>query len=188
MPLILSCILAKKLGESNAEHHWKLRQFATLLIARICKAHGDAYPTLRPRVTKTLLRAFLDPRKPLVTHYGAIIGLASLGREVIRVLLLPNLKQYGEMLRKVHEEGDVSDVEVEFVTNAIVVSKCFLACAPFITPPDQDAASKVLSDVDTSEGLQDIQMKESLDYGYFNEAIQQKLDNLQSGQEAMDTS
>jgi len=41
---------------------------------------GGAYQNLQPRVTKTLLHAFLDPKKPLTTHYGAIVGLSKLVR------------------------------------------------------------------------------------------------------------
>ncbi len=37
---------------------------------------GSAYRNLQPRITKTLVQAFLDPAKPLTTHYGAIVGLA----------------------------------------------------------------------------------------------------------------
>ena len=60
--------------------------------------YGDAYTTLQPRVAKTLLRAFLDPLKPLATHYGAIHGLMALGKHALQMLLLPNVKTYVKLL------------------------------------------------------------------------------------------
>ena len=49
-------------------------------------------------MAKTLLRAFLDPLKPLPTHYGAIHGLMALGQHVLQMLLLPNVKPYWKLL------------------------------------------------------------------------------------------
>lgn len=44
---------------------------------------GHVYHNLQPRVTRTLLHAFLDPKKALPQHYGAIQGLAALGPSVV---------------------------------------------------------------------------------------------------------
>ena len=55
---------------------------------------GESYATLQPRITKTLVHAFLDTAKPLATHYGAIKGLTMLGRYTIQLLILPNIPPY----------------------------------------------------------------------------------------------
>jgi len=55
---------------------------------QILRRYGSAYTTLEPRIAKTLLRAFLDPLKPQTTHYGAIVGLDALGREVFLYFIL----------------------------------------------------------------------------------------------------
>ncbi|CAK7349063.1 unnamed protein product [Dovyalis caffra] len=60
----------------------------------------------KTRLTKTLLNALLDPKRSLTQHYGAIQGLAALGPNVyallvipyVRLLLLPNLKPYLQLL------------------------------------------------------------------------------------------
>ncbi|PPS13737.1 hypothetical protein GOBAR_AA06858 [Gossypium barbadense] len=52
----------------------------------------------KPRVTRTLLHAFLDPTKTFPQHYGAIQGLAALGPSVVRLLILPNLEAYLQLL------------------------------------------------------------------------------------------
>ncbi|RKP27529.1 hypothetical protein SYNPS1DRAFT_26810 [Syncephalis pseudoplumigaleata] len=98
MPGILTCMVTRRLGKSPLEPHWSLRASAAQLCARICTRYGSQYHTLQPRVARTLLRAFMDPAKPFTTHYGAIKGLAALGHQVTRHLLLPNALQYGLLL------------------------------------------------------------------------------------------
>lgn len=94
IPPILSCLVGRTICESPQQDHWTVRQRAASLIATICERYGKSYHTLQPRITKTLLRAFLDPARPLTTQYGAIVGLDRLGPEVTRVLIVPNIKFY----------------------------------------------------------------------------------------------
>ncbi|RUP43411.1 putative transcription initiation factor TFIID subunit 6 [Jimgerdemannia flammicorona] len=97
--------IRRRICENPQEDHWLVRDFAARLMAQICQRYGKAYHTLQPRITKTLLRAFLDPAKPLTTHYGAIIGLSELGPEVVRVLVVPNVKAYGILLQREMAQG-----------------------------------------------------------------------------------
>ncbi|KAI8855247.1 hypothetical protein BC829DRAFT_378421 [Chytridium lagenaria] len=94
VPSILTCVVSKRLGDVN-DNHWQLRGFSSTIIAWVSKRFGVIYPSLQPRITKTLLRAFLDPSKSLPCHYGAIQGLATLGPETFKLLLLPNIKSFG---------------------------------------------------------------------------------------------
>ncbi|KAH6597226.1 hypothetical protein BASA82_000385 [Batrachochytrium salamandrivorans] len=98
IPSILTCIVAKRLSASVGENHWALRLFAAKLASHVCVHFGASYPTLQPRVTKTLLRAMLDPVKPLATVYGALAALAALGKEVVCALVLPNVAALGMRL------------------------------------------------------------------------------------------
>jgi transcription initiation factor TFIID subunit 6 len=123
MPAVLTCIVGKRLG-SAGEDHWKLREYAAKLMAEICRKHANAYPTLQPRVTKTLVRAVLDPLKPLATQYGSILGISELGNEPIKQLLIPNLKQIGNIVR----EGKKAD---ESASNR-VFDKLANVCAPLL--------------------------------------------------------
>ncbi|XP_010254144.1 PREDICTED: transcription initiation factor TFIID subunit 6 isoform X2 [Nelumbo nucifera] len=97
MPSVITCLVAKRLGNRFSDNHWELRNFTADLVASICKRFGHVYHNLQPRVTRTLLHAFLDPTKALTQHYGAIQGLAALGPSV-RLLLLPNLEPYLQLL------------------------------------------------------------------------------------------
>ncbi|KAJ4826021.1 hypothetical protein Tsubulata_023013 [Turnera subulata] len=94
MPSIITCLVSKRLGNRFSDNHWELRNFTANLVASICKRFGHAYHNLQPRITRTLLHAFLDPSKSLPQHYGAIQGLAALGPSVVRLLILPNVEPY----------------------------------------------------------------------------------------------
>ncbi|KAE9604924.1 putative transcription factor Hap3/NF-YB family [Lupinus albus] len=98
MPSVVTCLVAKRLGTRLADDHWELRDFTANLVASICKRFGHVYSNLQSRLTKTLLNAFLDPKKAMTQHYGAIQGLAALGPNVVRLLLLPNLEPYIRLL------------------------------------------------------------------------------------------
>ncbi|XP_048498471.1 transcription initiation factor TFIID subunit 6 isoform X2 [Beta vulgaris subsp. vulgaris] len=98
MPSVITCLVAKRLGNRYSDNHWELRNLSANLVARICQRFGHVYHNLQPRVTRTLLHAFLDPKKALPQHYGAIKGLAALGPSVVRLLILPNLEPYMQLL------------------------------------------------------------------------------------------
>jgi transcription initiation factor TFIID subunit 6 len=125
MPPILSCLVAKNLCADPNEDHWSVRLFSARLMSCICGKYSQTYETLQSRVTRTLFRAFLDPLKALTTHYGAIIGLSSLGPSVIKSLLIPNLKAYFQLIQP-HlnsEEGSVRRMEAHKCFEALKV--CF---------------------------------------------------------------
>lgn len=99
IPAVLTCVVAKRLCESSDEDHWSLRVYASSISAHICITYGASYQTLEPRVTKTLLRALLDPSKPIATIFGAVTALECLGKEVVRVLVLPNISLLSRRLQ-----------------------------------------------------------------------------------------
>lgn len=126
MPAILTCIVRKKIGV-DSDKHWETRELAAHILAKICDKFGTSYNTLQPRITRTLLSTFTDQSKSLSTHYGCIVAMGGLGREVIRSILVPNLKTYSEIL-SLHKNS----AEAVRCYNAIVVKIYFL---PFIPTP-----------------------------------------------------
>ncbi|CAO2183838.1 unnamed protein product [Urochloa humidicola] len=98
MPLMITCIVAKRLGHRLSDNHWEFRDFSANLVALVCRRFGHVYHNLQNRLTKTLIHAFLDPQKSLTQHYGAVQGISSLGPSAIRLLLLPNLVTYMQLL------------------------------------------------------------------------------------------
>lgn len=124
MPPILTCLVGKRLCDAATEDHWALRKYAARLVALVCDKFGYAYHTLQPRITKTLSKALLDPWRPLTTHYGAIIGLSSLGHHVTKLLILPHLPYYLRLLRQVLDETDnpVKRVEANHCYGALLLA------------------------------------------------------------------
>ncbi|KAG2589090.1 transcription initiation factor TFIID subunit 6-like [Panicum virgatum] len=98
MPSMITCIVAKRLGHRLSDNHWELRDFSANLVALVCQRFGHVYHNLQNRLTKTLIHAFLDPAKSLTQHYGAVQGISALGPSAIRLLILPNLVTYMQLL------------------------------------------------------------------------------------------
>jgi transcription initiation factor TFIID subunit 6 len=124
VPPVLTCCTGKHLGPtshqapSNASsetlngnsinghrhsplEHFDIRDHAASLLQRICSKYSSSNQGLKSRIARICLKSFLDPNKPLGTHYGALKALRLvIGPEGIRMLLLPNLKLYDEVLKE----------------------------------------------------------------------------------------
>ncbi|KAJ9517744.1 hypothetical protein QJQ45_004052 [Haematococcus lacustris] len=118
LPCLLTCLVAKGLGSlesrraplpSGATDPWAVRDTAAQLVAQVCARFSDPYFNIQPRISKTLLRALLEPQQaPGHTlrcgqlggglQEGAIRGLGALGPASVRQLLLPQLGLYMERL------------------------------------------------------------------------------------------
>jgi transcription initiation factor TFIID subunit 6 len=87
----------------------------------IAKKYSHSSHTLKPRLARTFLKNFLDPGKPFGTHYGAIIGLHSIGGpEVIRELVVSNLPTYELVLTDVAMDEGLRKLEAEKVIEVIL--------------------------------------------------------------------
>ncbi|KAI4094527.1 MAG: hypothetical protein LQ339_007488 [Xanthoria mediterranea] len=123
IPPVLTCLIGRHLGSSaNPLSSFSLRNTAATLLGSICKKYAKSSHTLKPRLARTCLKHFLDPTKPLATNYGGIIGLQAVGRtEAVRVLILPNVKDYETLLREpLEDEGSSRQAEAEAVLTALV--------------------------------------------------------------------
>jgi transcription initiation factor TFIID subunit 6 len=137
MPSVLTCLVGKKLCDGPDDDHWKLRDYAAEVIAFVSSRYdsvssmsadpprwGKTYSTLLPRLTKTLLNAFLDPSRPLTTHYGGIRGLGALGQETILLSVLPNVAAYVQTLRPDLEVTSPRHADARRVRQALMVCLC----------------------------------------------------------------
>ncbi|KAI0567168.1 TATA box binding protein associated factor (TAF) [Gracilaria domingensis] len=93
LPAVLTCILGKRFSGNPRDNHWALRDYTTTVMKKICDRYGQQYPDIQPRITKTCASALDSTKRPLTTHYGAIVGLAALGRRVLERHLLPRLER-----------------------------------------------------------------------------------------------
>ena len=92
LPCLLTCVVNKSLSKTPAEDHWALRDYAASIIAKICEKFGRFYGELQGRVLKTYQDAFIKENKPLITRYGGINGVCTLGELNVISILIPFLK------------------------------------------------------------------------------------------------
>ena len=80
---VLYCLLEPLSASINPlNDHWGLRDYAARLLAQITHSWSDRVGELEPGIMQTLQDAFLDPAKPFCSHYGAVMGLTTLGTQV----------------------------------------------------------------------------------------------------------
>lgn len=113
---VLTCLMSRKLGGGPAgtgdgadtlRDQYGLRQLAASLLEMIARKYGATNALLRPKLTRTCLKHFLDPTRQTAVLFGAISGVAAAGgSEAVRVLVLPNLKSFdAAVLQPLHEKG-----------------------------------------------------------------------------------
>lgn len=115
---VLTCLLGRKLGSGEGsdavQEQYRLRELAASLIGQISKKYSTSNKLLRPKLTRSCLKHFLDPMAPPCVWYGAINGvLEAGGAEAVRVLVLSHLKVFeSSMLSPMREKGDAMEYEV----------------------------------------------------------------------------
>lgn len=123
---VLTCLMSRKLGSEEGvdaiKEQYELRDLAASLLGKIAKDYAKSNALLRPKLTRTCLKYFLDPGKSAPVLYGAIKGLTSAGGpEAVRVLVLPNLKSFdAAILQPMQEQGGFAfSVLIEAIVQAI---------------------------------------------------------------------
>ncbi|KAL8814444.1 MAG: hypothetical protein Q9223_006329 [Gallowayella weberi] len=125
IPPVLTCLIGRHLGSSPTRlSSHPLRNAAATLLGSICKKYAKASHTLKPRLARTCLKHFLDPTKPLGANYGGIIGLQAVGgKEAVRELILPNVKEFSNLIREpLEDEGSPKQAEAEAVLTALIAA------------------------------------------------------------------
>ncbi|KAI0115607.1 TATA box binding protein associated factor [Nemania sp. FL0031] len=123
---VLTCTLGRRLGSEigsdSIKEQYQLREVAASLIGQIANKYCNSNKFLKPKLTRSCLRAFLNPSMPPQVWYGAILGiLAAGGPEAIKILVLPNLKSFDStMLQPLREKGDASRLDFEMVVGSIL--------------------------------------------------------------------
>jgi len=99
IPAVATCIVSRQLcSRPDHDNHWALRDFASRMMAAICKNFHSSTNNIQTRVTKMFSDALKNERAPLVSYYGAIAGLQELGPDVIKVFILPNISILAEKI------------------------------------------------------------------------------------------
>jgi transcription initiation factor TFIID subunit 6 len=77
------------------DNHWALRDFASKLLAHICRHYSTSTNNIQTRITQVFSLSLLNEKTPLSSIYGAIAGLSELGLEVIKGFILKVVKDIG---------------------------------------------------------------------------------------------
>ncbi|KAK3325946.1 TAF6-like protein [Apodospora peruviana] len=129
---VLTCLMSRKLGSGPGaddpsgtdavQDQYRLREMAASLLGTIARKYSKTNALLRPKLTRTCLKQFLDPTKPPPVLFGAISGLSAAGGpDSVRVLVLPNLKSFdAAILQPLREKGEASTVEFEALVGGIM--------------------------------------------------------------------
>ncbi|KKK16345.1 S-adenosylmethionine decarboxylase proenzyme [Aspergillus ochraceoroseus] len=122
VPPILTCLIGKQLGgNADLSEQFALRDFSASLLGLIANKYSHSSHTLKPRLARSCLKTLLDPSKPFGAHYGAIIGLQAVGgSEAVRVLIIPNLPTYGNLLKEGVAEDSPRRPEAERVLGVLL--------------------------------------------------------------------
>lgn len=127
---VLTCLMSRKLGvgpgadegADTLREQYRLRELAASLLEMVARKYGATNALLRPKLTRTCLKHFLDPTRPPAVLFGAISGVAaSGGPEAVRVLVLPNMKSFdAAVLQPLHEKGEGHAMEFEMLVGGIM--------------------------------------------------------------------
>ncbi|KAL2146544.1 hypothetical protein VTI28DRAFT_3434 [Corynascus sepedonium] len=123
---VLTCLMSRKLGGGDGadtlREQYSLRELAASLLEMVARKYGATNALLRPKLTRTCLKHFLDPARPPAVLFGAIRGVvASGGPEAVRVLVLPSLKSFDSaVLQPLSEKGEAHALEFEMLVGGIM--------------------------------------------------------------------
>ena len=105
IPAVTTCIVSRQLcTRPDVDNHWALRDFASRLMGNICKNFNTSTNNIQTRVTRMFSEA-MQKEKPLVSYYGAIAALQELGAEVIKAIVLPNLKSISQRIDQANSDA-----------------------------------------------------------------------------------
>lgn len=137
IPAVMTCIVSKQLSpKPDTDNHWALRDFGSRLIAQICRSFHSTTNNVQTRVTKTYCKALHQEKASLSTHYGAISGLAELGQEVIKVLILSRLKVESALIKEAQEGVDPVEKNSAENLKTLLLKHCPGVLLRIRLPPD----------------------------------------------------
>ena len=103
IPAVQTCIISRLLctGGPHHENHCVLKDFASRIMATICKKFNNSTNKLETKVANIFVDALNIDQASLHFYYGAIAGLVELGPEVIKDFLLPHIAALAQKIDQV---------------------------------------------------------------------------------------
>ncbi|XP_058876107.1 transcription initiation factor TFIID subunit 6 isoform X2 [Acipenser ruthenus] len=146
IPAVVTCIVSRQLClRPDVDNHWALRDFAARLMAQSCKTFSTTTNNIQSRITKTFTKSWLDEKTQWTTRYGCIAGLAELGHDVIKTLIIPRLQVEGSRVKAVNEGpivGNIDKIGADHV-QSLLLKHCAPVLAKMRSPPDNQEQYRV---------------------------------------------
>ncbi|KAF2113522.1 hypothetical protein BDV96DRAFT_577935 [Lophiotrema nucula] len=100
-------------GGASSPAHYQLRELAASILKQMCKQFSASNQGLKSRIARACLKQFMDPNKPLGSHFGALLALQQITQaEGVKMLVLPNLRIYDGILKDaIADESRRGDAE-----------------------------------------------------------------------------
>lgn len=141
IPAVGTCIVSRQLcTRPDHDNHWALRDFASRMMAAICKNFHTSTNNVQTRVTKMFSDALCSDRAPLVSYYGAIAGLQELGPEVIKVFVLPHIGALASKIDMALDGSNIGTSRVEEIAAQNIRTLLVKSVSPVLksvrSPPD----------------------------------------------------
>ena len=124
LPPVLSILLHSSLPPTHSTH---LRTSAAQTMSHLLTQHSTTYPSLAPRIMKTLLLALVSNGKSRGTREGAIRGLVGVGKDAIRKGLIE-----GHGAKVAAQESQMPGYS-SLAETVMVCCKLFSTCAHLLT-------------------------------------------------------
>ncbi|PWN36384.1 TAF-domain-containing protein [Meira miltonrushii] len=134
LPYVITILITASSGHSpDPSKVYVLRLYAASILARLIQQYSSTYPTLKPRIVRTIVTALdAGPRESAATKLGAIIGLRNLGAGSLRAILVPDgefagkedclLRRLGDWCSERAQSSPVGKEEVDLIVEELKAS------------------------------------------------------------------
>ncbi|SPO06088.1 related to TATA-binding protein-associated-factor [Cephalotrichum gorgonifer] len=152
---VLTCLLSRRLGSEDGpeamKEQYQLREFSASLVGELARRYSASNPLLRPKLTRTCLKHFLDQSKPAPVIYGAICGLAAAGGpEAVRLIALKTIKSVSDAVLQPLYNKSESRLDFEMLAGGIV-SAILLISKDSLPLATSSAANGAVSEAERAE-------------------------------------
>ncbi|XP_014240401.1 transcription initiation factor TFIID subunit 6 isoform X1 [Cimex lectularius] len=113
IPSVVTCIVSKQMSRMELDNHWALRDFAAKLMSQICKNFNTSTNNIQTRITRMFASALSNDKTPLSSLYGAIVGLNELGSDVVKIFILPKVKNLLERIEPFNRSEKIAVTHIK---------------------------------------------------------------------------
>jgi len=111
IPVVISCVVSKQLCNPlrAEENHWALRSYASRVLSLISKNFTTTTTLLQSRIVESLSKPLANEQAAFAQVYGSLVGLAELGPDVIRRVILPKMRKISDRIEAVQLDKREAD-------------------------------------------------------------------------------